>query len=288
MKIKAFTLAVIATVASINFGYSVTTNWTGLSGVDTTDWSDATNWSAGAPTITTVANMVYPAGDAADIFISADSSALGLIYGADLTYYKFVTTGSGVTLTIGSSGITNLSTSALNDSAVPSAINQPAATALGASCTFSAGTLGLEMSGALDIKTNTLTVATGAGTLILDGGTSFSVSSPTTYGKIAGTGPVQLSGPLTFDFTAAVGAGTWDFINQTSTGTLTSLTLTDSYSGAFTETTPGSWDATAGGLTWNYKATTGILTAVPEPATWALLAGGLTTVLVFRRRRSQV
>jgi len=28
--------------------------------------------------------------------------------------------------------------------------------------------------------------------------------------------------------------------------------------------------------------------AVPEPGTWALLAGGLTTVMVFRRRRQQV
>jgi|GEM_PF-2592871 len=264
------------------------TDWTGNSTVDTTDWSDATNWSAGVPTITTVANLIYPAGDAADIVISTDSSAIGLVYGADLTYYKFLGTASKVTLTIGSSGITNLSTNALNDSAVPSAINHAANTALGASSTFSAGTLGLEMNGSLDIKTNTLTVATVAGTLILDGGTSFSVASASTYGKIAGTGLVQLSGALTFDFTTPVGAGTWDFINQTPTGTLTSLSLADSYSGSFTETTPGSWDATAGGLTWNYKAATGILTSVPEPPTWALLAGSLTTVMVFRRRRRSV
>ena len=30
-----------------------------------------------------------------------------------------------------------------------------------------------------------------------------------------------------------------------------------------------------------------LTTAVPEPATWALLAGSLTTVMVFRRRRPQ-
>lgn len=278
MKIKSLALAI--TVLSINVGYSVTTNWTGGSGVDTTDWSDATNWSAGVPTITTVANLVYPAGDLEDILISSDSSALGLIYGADLTYYKFLTTSGGVTLTLGSSGITS------NANGVGQAIEHAAATALGASSTFTAGTLGLVMSGAFDTKTYTLNVAASTGTLLLQGGTSFSVASASNYGNIAGTGAVQLSGALNFNFTTPVGVGTWDFISQTPTGTLTSVALGDSYTGAFTEATPGNWVATAGGLNWSYQASTGILTSViPEPSTWALLACGLTTVIVFRRRK---
>ncbi|MEI6789212.1 MAG: hypothetical protein WCL49_12110 [bacterium] len=143
MKIKVLALTLAITVVSVNFGYSVTTDWTGGSGSDTTDWTDAANWSAGAPTITTVANLVYPAGDAEDIVINTDSSALGLIYGANLNYYKFLTTAPGATLTIGGSGITNLSTLA----GVGVAINHPAKTAMGANSTFSAGTLGLDMGG---------------------------------------------------------------------------------------------------------------------------------------------
>ena len=40
-----------------------------------------------------------------------------------------------------------------------------------------------------------------------------------------------------------------------------------------------SWDTTA-------LYTTGIITVVPEPATWALLTFSLTTVMVLRRRRA--
>ena len=36
----------------------------------------------------------------------------------------------------------------------------------------------------------------------------------------------------------------------------------------------------------NFDVTEATATVVPEPATWALLAGSLTTVMIFRRRRS--
>lgn len=276
MKIKVFALAILCGVISSSLGYSAVTNWTGNSTIDTTDWNDVTNWSGGVPSVTTVANLVYPAGDTEDIIIGVDSAALGLIYGPDLTFNKFLGTAVGATLTIGSSGITNSSTLAIDHAAV---------TALGASCTFDAGSLGLTMSSALDVKSNSLTVAASTGTLILSGGTSFSVSSLSTFGNIAGTGAVQLSGALTFDFTSAVGVGTWDFINQTPTGTLTSVQLFDSYAGALVESTPGNWTGNIGGLDWTYLSSTGVLTSVPEPTTWALLAAGLTTVSIFRRRR---
>jgi autotransporter-associated beta strand protein len=50
----------------------------------------------------------------------------------------------------------------------------------------------------------------------------------------------------------------------------------------------GTWGATGSGATHisdTYFTGEGILTVVPEPATWALLAFSLTTVVVLRRRR---
>lgn len=70
-----------------------------------------------------------------------------------------------------------------------------------------------------------------------------------------------------------VAGNSWDFTNSNFAGAtfdLSNITLG-----------PGlSWD------TSNFL-TTGVLTVVvPEPTTWALLAGSLTTVMVFRRRRT--
>lgn len=249
--------------------------------MDTTDWSDAANWSAGVPTPTTTANLVYPAGDVADILIGSDASVLGLIYGADLTYYKFLVTGAGAKLTIGAGGIIN------NSTGVGRSIDHSAATILGASSTFNAGTLGLTLSGTFNIRTNTLTVASSTGALILQGGTSFEVSSLSTYGRITGPGTVELSGALDFIFDSPLGVGTWDFINQTPAGTLTSVQLGGYTNASFIETTPGNWDATAGGLTWNYKANTGVLSVIPEPATALLFGFGGLGAWMLRRNKAK-
>ncbi|MFZ4599372.1 MAG: PEP-CTERM sorting domain-containing protein [Terrimicrobiaceae bacterium] len=274
MRNKAILLAVFVGLLFSKSG-TAQTNWTGL-GVDATDWSEALNWSAGAPSSTTVANLVFPAGDTDDIIIGADSVAMGLVYGSDLSFSRFLVTGPGVSLTIGASGLTNSSSLA---------IEHAAATVLSSNSTFSAGALGLTMEKSLSVQTNTLSVASSVGSLILQGGTSFGISSLSTFGKIAGTGSVQLSGALTFSFTSAVGAGSWDFINQTPSGTLSSVQLSDSYAGGLTQSTPGLWTGSIGGLDWSYASSTGVLTAVPEPSTWLLLTAGLTTMVIFRRRR---
>lgn len=62
-----------------------------------------------------------------------------------------------------------------------------------------------------------------------------------------------------FDFTTAT--GTFDTLNLASLG---------------------------GGLSWDTSNlyTTGVISVVPEPTTWALLAGSLTALVIFRRRRS--
>ena len=139
------------------------------------------------------------------------------------------------------------------------------------------------------INAYTLNVAASTGTLILQGETSFSVSS-STQGKIAGSGSVEFSGAVSFNFTSAVGVGSWDFISQTPTGTPTGVKLADYYNLSLIEEIPGNgnWAGSSGGLDWTYIASTGVLTAaaVPEPSTWALFAFSLTVVTVLRRRRN--
>ena len=213
---------------------------------------------------------------------------LGLIYGEPLDWYNFLPKVDGVTLTIGSSGITNNNIDQGTD------IVHGATTSLGANCTFTAGPLdnpfnyGLIMND-FSINAYTLNVAASTGTLILQGETSFSVSS-STQGKIAGSGSVEFSGAVSFNFTSAVGVGSWDFISQTPTGTPTGVKLADYYNLSLIEEIPGNgnWAGSSGGLDWTYIASTGVLTAaaVPEPSTWALFAFSLTVVTVLRRRRN--
>ena len=273
-------LVSVAILAQSALGQNVTT-WTG-NGTDATDWKDSANWSDGVPTASTVANLVYPAG-AGPIYISSNSSVLGLIYGEPLVFWEILATDLGVTLTIGSSGITN------NNITQGTDIVHGATTSLGANCTFTAGPLaerGLIMND-FSINAYTLNVAASTGTLFLQGETSFSVSS-STQGKISGSGSVQFAGAVSFNFTSAVGVGSWDFISQAPTGSPTGVKLADYYNLILIEETPGNGAGSSGGLDWTYIASTGVLTAaaVPEPSTWALFAFSLTVVTVLRRRRN--
>ena len=276
---KYFLLGSLVAITGISVLSAQTTTWV-EGAVDPTDWDALLNWNNGVPTTTTVANLVFPAGDADDILISSSASAKGIIYGANLTYSSFLTTGSGASLTIGTSGITN--SSSLQ-------IGHKAETILSASSTFDPGASGMVMEKALSVGANTLTVASNTGTLVLQAGTSFAVDSSSIFGRVAGTGLVQYSGALNFDFSYTASAGSWDFFAQSPTGSIggTGVALSGLYSLTFTESTPGLWTGTAGGLDWSYTESTGVLAAVPEPTTWALLATGLTTMMVFRPRRRQ-
>lgn len=90
---------------------------------------------------------------------------------------------------------------------------------------------------------------------------------------------IAVAGALTFGGTlnlstgyAAVFGNSVDLFNWTTTsGNFTSITGT----------------SLGGGLSWDTSAlyTTGQITVVPEPSTWALLAGSLTVISILRRRR---
>ncbi len=96
------------------------------------------------------------------------------------------------------------------------------------------------------------------------------------------------NGDLTLNINAAIANGTYDLFAFTLAPTNSFDTIQFSgggpYTGSFSNSS-GIWSATSGGQTFTFTQSTGDLSVVPEPSTWALLAGGLTVVVTLRRRR---
>ena len=104
-----------------------------------------------------------------------------------------------------------------------------------------------------------------------------------------GAGSITLNGTLNLTFSVSLANNTPIdlFVGPaTNTGDFSAINLSGSgYSGNFTYQGGTLWKSTQGTQTLSFEASTGVLSAVPEPATWALLAFSLTTVMVLRRRR---
>jgi autotransporter-associated beta strand protein len=104
-------------------------------------------------------------------------------------------------------------------------------------------------------------------------------------------GVLTYGGAMTLDIGAIFGAGTysWNLFDMASeTGTYTTITLADQYSGTLLDgDLNGVWDLTSGSNTWQFTESTGVLglTVVPEPSVAALL-GGIGTLMLLRRRRA--
>jgi len=147
----------------------------------------------------------------------------------------------------------------------------------------------LSGSGTVTATGKTLSVAgnfnpgSSPGTLTVDGGFTLAGTSVSTF-EINGTtsglfDQLVVNGLLTFGGTLNLVTGYsfnyGDSVNlfdwTTKSGTFSSIVGTDLGGG-------NSWD------TANLY-TTGVITVVPEPATWGLLAFSLTTVIILRRRR---
>jgi len=104
-------------------------------------------------------------------------------------------------------------------------------------------------------------------------------------------GVLTYGGALTLDMGTifATGIYTWNLFDMASeTGTFTTITLGDQYSGSLLDgDLNGVWDLTSGSNTWQFTESTGVLglTVVPEPNVAALF-GGIGTLLLLRRRRA--
>ncbi len=160
------------------------------------------------------------------------------------------------------------------------------------------------ISGAVTVKSGA-TLAPGnspglltVGSLILESGstTAFEIAGISTRGTdydaitVTTGSALTLAGAFTIDFTNIIALDNTTNINLfgytgTHSGDFSSLVSTGFYAGTWSRSGE-TLSLVSGGQTLTFSELTGNLTVVPEPATWALLAFSLTTVLVLRRRRA--
>lgn len=172
--------------------------------------------------------------------------------------------------------------------------------------TVNGGTLGGSgtIGGAVTVKTGA-TLAPGnspglltVGSLVLESGsiTAFEIAGIATRGTdydaitVTTDSGLTLAGAFTIEFTNIVALDNATNINLfgytgSHTGDFGSLVSTGFYAGTWNRSGE-TLSLVSGGQTLTFSELTGNLTIVPEPATWALLAFSLTTVLVLRRRRA--
>lgn len=255
-----------------------TPNHTTQAGVNTTVWTLSNSGAAGV------------GGIRANAF---DFSATG----------AEVNVGSGLVLTaVGGAGTSsNLGSAGAFDSAARFVYAGNATSADAA--TLSSG----RAIGALQVRSGYLrttgTTFNAAGGIIVDSGatldfTTVALTAPSITLGIDGAGAAQITaGSYTYadslflNFGSAAVAGTYDLFDFSGTVTsgLGSVSLTGLHSLALSGES-GVWTGTTGGYTFTFTEATGdlVVSAIPEPSTFGLLAGVVTLgVCAIRRRRRE-
>ncbi|MFA6960427.1 MAG: PEP-CTERM sorting domain-containing protein [Opitutaceae bacterium] len=277
----------------------------------TLDMTGATGASGNARGTTSGVWKPNHAGTATGTTWAISSSATGgriRTLGYDFTGASVTTTvGANVTLeATGGNGIANnLGTGTALD--VASTFDYTGNAVIGTPSTLASGrTIGaLRVSkGVLAITGTNFTAASG---ITVDSGAVLDMSSQTvsatsltlnlggaSAGQVKTTATYDYNANLTFNITSTPTVGVFDLFNGTTTGsgtTPSSISITGLL-GSTSLTGAGVWTGTAGGYDFSFSETTGDLTvavsAIPEPSTFAMLAGVMGLGLALGRRQRRV
>jgi autotransporter-associated beta strand protein len=141
-------------------------------------------------------------------------------------------------------------------------------------------------------NTSRLTFASGltlAGTSV----TTFDIDGANFTGVTLSTAEsLTYNGALSISFTGTAIPGTYDLFNftDTNTGSFTGVSISGSYSIPVMNNNSGIWTGTSDGFDFTFTQSSGdlLISAVPEPSAFALLAGlaGIGYVGLRRRRRA--
>jgi hypothetical protein len=255
------------------------TNWT--NGGGDSSWRNPANWSNGIPSLS---NSPIIATQPSANLIGIDTGNMTNVvpqfsFGAGLSGSTQVVNAGVEQLTVLSGGIVNASSFAQTFNVFVQA-DAAASVTTGGGLSFAGG---LEVAAPLSIS------GSGAFTLSLTASTVF-VLQQSSFGSLSSSSLLNYnSGKLVLDVTGARSPGSsFTLVDAASrSGSLGSVAFAGGdYTGSLSRNASGLWTGTAGGLSWQFSETTGVLTAVPEPSSMALLASCAAPFLLRRRRGS--
>jgi len=233
---------------------------------------------------------------------TTDGSYSGLIYDSGTSTLGIKKSGAA-TLTLSGNntyvGVTTVSAGTLlingNQTAATGNVSVSALATLGGNGTLGGAVTiantGILAPGTSGDATTTLTLA--SKNLMISGVDSeirlnISGTADGTFDKIAGIAAFAQGGDITFTLSGTYAAlDSWNvFAFASESGNFDTVTLAGSYNGTLSRSGNLWTNTNIGGQSWKFDETLGTLSVVPEPATWALLAFSLTTVMILRRRRN--
>lgn len=152
------------------------------------------------------------------------------------------------------------------------------------------GTLAVGNSPGVMTFTDTLTLA-GSAIMEIDGTSGAGITGGHDFVNLTGAGAagaLTYGGSMTLDIGVLFGLGSysWNLFDMASeTGTFSSITLADQYSGSLVNSS-GVWDFASGINTWQFTETTGVLTLNVVPESSVALLGSIGLLVLLRRRRA--